>query len=117
MAAHFGSVDGRYLLVSGRAANASADKPYVWFIVSAETGQRVGLFQTSLGAARFHFEGSRLVFKEGPSRHRADPDDASEEAGWIDEPVRLRAIDVGTGVELWQYPVRDTAYRGPYPPS
>ena len=36
--------------------------------------------------------------------------------GLVDEPLKIRAVDLQTGQELWNWQVRDTTYRGPFPP-
>jgi hypothetical protein len=59
--------------------------------------------------APFVVVGSRLLYVAQPSARR------SGEAT-VSEPLRLRALDVRSGAELWVLPIVDTAYRGPMPP-
>ena len=59
-------------------------------------------------ALPFFVWGSRLVHEAPPSGRRVD-------GAWVEEPRTLRAFDLGTGAPAWSRPLRDPAYRGPYP--
>lgn len=104
----FAAADSRHLLAS-RQVEAGREK-YLWVIFSLETGARVAEVLHHLSAAAFFLSDSSLVYESLPSRQLID-------GKWVEEPLSLQAIELKTGAELWGRPVRDTAYRGPYPPA
>jgi hypothetical protein len=57
----------------------------------------------------FVVSGSRILYVALPSVHK-------EGGKMIDEPLRLRALDLKTGAEMWTAVLTDSAYRGPFPP-
>jgi hypothetical protein len=59
--------------------------------------------------APFVVSGSRIVYVAQPAMR-------VEGKKMIEEPLRLRALDLKTGAEMWTALVTDTAYRGPFPP-
>ncbi len=103
------SADGRHLL-----ASKLLDSPgpvWVWRIYSLETGEHVAEVRNASPAAWFFITGSSLI-------HEAPPGGRIMNGRLVmDQPLRLHAIDLETSDELWEWPFRDTAYRGPYPPS
>ena len=102
------SVDGRHLLASKRLDSA---KPHWgWRIYSLETGEQVAEVHNASPAAWFFITASSLILEAPPSSR------ISNGGLVIDQPFRLRAIKLATSEELWEWPFRDTAYRGPYPP-
>jgi hypothetical protein len=52
--------------------------------------------------------GNRLI-------HVAQPTTRREGSKVIDQPLRLRAVDLATGQEIWSRELRSTAYNGPFP--
>ncbi len=102
------SADGRYQLASKLLD--SARPVWVWRIYSLETGEHVAQVQNASPAAWFFITASSLI-------HEAPPSGRIINGRLImDQPLRLRAIDLKTSDELWERPFRDTAYRGPLPP-
>jgi hypothetical protein len=102
------SADSRYLLASRRLD--SAKSPWDWRVYSLETGQQVAQIRNALPAAWF-FINSSTIFLEVP------PTGGLSNMGMvIDQPLRLRAISLDTSDQLWEWPFRDTMYRGPHPP-
>ena len=103
------SADGWHLL-----ASKLLDSPgpvWVWRIYSLETGEHVAEVRNASPAAWFFITGSSLI-------HEAPPAGRIINGRFVmDQPLRLHAIDLETSDELWEWPFRDTAYRGPYPPS
>jgi len=100
------SADGRHLLVSRRTGS---DPDYEWVIFSLETGQRAATLHHPSPGARFFLADGLLV-------HEVRPASGLVEGRAIEEPLALRAVDLASGRERWKRPLRDTAYRGPYPP-
>ena len=105
----YASADGRHLLASKRI-ESSRPIEYLWSIYSVETGESVAQIRHSSPAAWFFLYGSSLI-------HASPPTSRLVNGKWINEPPKLRAIALENGAELWDRPVRDTAYRGPYPPA
>lgn len=104
--ARFSSADGRYVLASRRTGNAAA--PYQWTISDAATGTVLGSFPAEISMSPFTVAGKRLI-------HVAQPEARLEGAKWVEQPLRLRAVDLSTGRELWTREIRDTEFRGPFP--
>lgn len=102
------SADSRHLLASTRLD--SAGPVWSWRIYSLETGKHVAQVQIPSPAAWFFMTPSSLV-------HEAPPTGRTLESRVVvEQRLRLRAIDLKTSDELWEWPFRYTAYRGPYPP-
>ena len=105
----FSSADGRSVLLSRVEATADDDR-YRWQIHARDDGDRLGSLMAPVSVAPFFVSGSTLVFESGLAiRHRGE--------GRLEvEALALRAVDVRSGVEQWRLEIRDTAYRGPFPP-
>lgn len=102
------SADDRHLLIAERRAPGDLEE-YEWSVVSLETGERVGQLRHHRSQARFFVAGRSLVLVEQPF--------ARQEGGeLIERPRRLRAVVLGSGSTVWERPLRDTAYYGPFPP-
>ncbi len=104
------SADYRHLLASRRNSSTQASGRYDWIIFSLSTGERIVEQQLDVPAAWFFVIGSVLIH-DAP-RRAVRVDDT-----WIEEPPKLRAIDLQTGSEHWIWYVRDTAFRGSQPPG
>jgi hypothetical protein len=105
----FLSADGRYVLSSQRVADDRVWDKYQWTIYDRGTGTRVGDFRTFVSVAPFLLVDERIVYVTGPFMQR-------RQDGVIEEPLKIRAVDLQTSQEVWNRGVRDTEYRGPYPP-
>lgn len=105
------SADSRHLLLTTRVEHDSASLPaYLWNIYSLATGERVAQVRNDSSASPFWVAGSLLVHQAPPSGHRTD-------GTWVTESLRIRGRDLANGAEIWNRPLRTTAYRGPYPPQ
>ena len=103
------SADQRHVLRSERVADpAQWRTPYRWTVSDNENGT-LGALQAPVSMAPFVVVGSRLFYVAQPSRRRSGQ-------GIVSEPLRLRAMDLKSGAEVWATPVLDPAYRGPLPP-
>lgn len=103
------SADGRHILASRRAGTTSP--AWTWRLYALETGTRVAEVGNDSPGARFFATPTGLVFEAPPTGRIASGELV------VDEPPRLRAIDLDSGGLLWEQPLRDTAYRGPHPPA
>jgi hypothetical protein len=101
------SADKRHLLASRR--DASDSRTWEWAVYSLETGAKVAELRHDTPAAWFFLSGSRLI-------HETNVTSRLVENRVVVEPGKLRAVDLETGTEVWSHAVRDTQYRGPYPP-
>jgi hypothetical protein len=102
------SADNRHLLMS-KLVETDPQVKYLWVIFSLETGTRVAEVRNFEPAAWFFISGSSLI-------HEVQPQSRLVKGVGIEEPRKLRAINLESGAELWNWPIRDTAYRGSYPP-
>jgi hypothetical protein len=105
----FLSADGRHVLSSQRVADDPVWDKYVWTLFERESGRRVGELRMHLRYVPFFVEGTRVV-------HQTPPYERREGADLRQEPLQLRAADLGSGAEVWHRPVRDTVDRDPPPP-
>lgn len=102
------AADSRHALASRRAGAGDAD--WLWRVYSLASGRQVTQLRQRSAATRFFLISSHLVHETAPTRRSLD-------GGIVEEPRRLRAIDLQTASESWTRPLRDTAYRGSYPPG
>lgn len=102
------SADGRHLLVVERVAPGEWEE-YGWSVFSLETGQRLGQVRNHQSHAWYVVRDSSLIYVAYPYG-RAIGDE------WVVEKQKLRAVEVDGGALIWERPLRDTEYRGPFPP-
>jgi hypothetical protein len=100
------SANHKHLLAS--KADYATHPPWHWLIFSIDSGKRVAEINMESPGARFLIRRDQLIYESPPQQRLV-----AEQ--WVNEPLRLRAIDLEGGNELWSRPIRDTAYRGPYP--
>ncbi len=96
------SSDCRHFLASKEADGGH------WQVYSVASGQRLTEIQSSLPGAEFFVCGNSLIF-DAPAVGKMSSGQFT-----MVQPRRLQAIDFA-GKELWARPIRETAYRGPYP--
>jgi hypothetical protein len=104
----FLSSDGRHVLASERIADDSIWDKYQWTIIERSSGRRVGSLRDYRSHAPFMVVGTTIYYETGPVERRTG-------GGVIQEPLRIRAVDLVKGAQLWIRDVRDTTYRGPFP--
>lgn len=103
-----GSLDGQHILSSERTKSGSLATRYRW-TVTDKAGATVGTVEAPVSMAPFVVSGTRLFYVAQPIARK-------EGNRMIQEPLRLRSLDLQTGAELWNQPVIDSAYRGAFPP-
>jgi outer membrane protein assembly factor BamB len=101
----FASPDGAYVLASQRVADDRVWDKYLWTIYQ-RNGTRVGEHRTHAAFAPFAVQGSVLLYVTEPYQLRGEEP----------QPMKLRAVDLKTGREIWARQVGDPKFRGPFPP-
>ena len=107
--AQFRAADGQHVMVSRRVEDDRVDAKYQWHVHAYPTGQLKGQAPNRASYAPFGVVGSWLLHESRPTIRRQGDD-------LIHEPLELRVIDLVHGREIWRWAIRDTTYRGPFPP-
>ena len=102
------SSDGRHVLASERAGSDEWNK-YRWVIYSL-SAIRLGELRSAFPQAPFFVAGTKLVFEGRPFVRLVDNQVERE-------PLKVRAVDLATGSEVWSVALRDTTFNGPFPPG
>jgi hypothetical protein len=105
----FLSVDGRFGLISERTASPSDLDQYTLTVVDRQTNARLGKFKSHTSSVRFIVIDSRIIYESTPYSQRQG-DQIRE------EPPSLNGVELATGEHVWSLILRDTTYRGPFPP-
>ncbi len=105
----FLSADGRHVLSSERVADDRVWEKYQWTIYNRSSGQRVGELRSYQSQAPFFVSGTLLTHEVGPYQRR-------DGEKLLEMPLAIRTVDLTAGRELWSRAIRDTTYRGPFPP-
>jgi hypothetical protein len=103
------SIDGNHTLKSKRIGDDSVWDKYQWTIIDNETEDEIGQLRSYLSQSGFVVVDSRIIFETGPYMRNT-------ESGLVEEPLMVRMVDLRSGDQVWSRPVRDTVYRGPFPP-
>ena len=104
------SADGRHVLISERIPSAEFRIDHNrWNVFDRETGAKVASFRSVISAAPFVVVG-RTLYYTSP----AHVDRRGERL--VHRGAMLRAVELGSGNELWAKTVRDSSFRGPFPP-
>lgn len=102
------SADHNHLLVAESVAPEDWDE-YRWSVFSLETGQLLGQVRNHRSHAWYAVRGAALLYVEPPYGRRLGAD-------WVVKPPMLRAVRLDTGALVWERPLRDISFRGPFPP-
>jgi photosystem II stability/assembly factor-like uncharacterized protein len=105
----FLSRDGRYLAISERTGNDPQLNKYTVKVYDSQNKAKVAEFPSHLAIVPFAVVGKQLVYEQSPYYQRTD-------GGQIEVPRTVKVLDLSSGKELWNTPVRDITYRGPFPP-
>ena len=103
------SIDDRHTLKSALVGDDSVWDKYRWTIVDNETGDEIGQLRSHFSQSAFVVVDSLIIFETGPLVRNIESELA-------EEPLMLRAVDLDSGQQIWSQPVRETEYRGPFPP-
>lgn len=102
------SIDGQHVLRSERTRENGPFPSYRWTITNA-SGATVGTADTAVSMAPFLVSGTRIFYVVRPTTRVRDGKS-------VQDRLRLRAMDLQSGAVLWESPIVDGAYRGPFPP-
>ena len=101
------SADASHRQASVPGVGSAADT-YEWTLFDAD-GDRLGSFTNQVEYAPFYVSDG-LVVLEGRPGARLQGEQM------VEQPLSLWAVSLSNGVELWRIAIRDTDYRGPFPP-
>lgn len=105
----FSSADGRNIMVSKQTGdNADLDK-YTLTVLDRKANTRLGEFKSQVSLVPYFVDDSRVIYESSPYVQRTGK-------GLVQEPPRIRAVDLKSGKEVWSFELRDTRYRGSFPP-
>lgn len=104
----FYSSDRQHVLVSVRLEAGDLQRRYRWTLYDLER-QRLGSFDAPVSYSPFVVVAGR-VLTIAPAAV------VKTEAGWLETPLSVRAMGLESGKEIWRAALRDTRYRGPFPP-
>ncbi len=103
------SVDGRHVMISERASSGTGIHRHRWTVYERGSGSRLGAMPSLVSAAPFLVVGRTL--------YHVSPPYAMQRGGKLLERLTsLRAFDLTRGAEAWSVEVRDSSFRGPFPP-
>jgi len=107
----FLSADGRHVLVAQMVDRGDPSNVYSrrWTIYDRESGARLGSVPALAAAAPFVVRGATLYHVEPAFATRRD-------GRMVRHPASLRAVDLRSGNELWKVTIRESDFRGPFPP-
>lgn len=104
------SADGRHVLVT-EPVDAAEFTLYRhrWTLYERSSGARLGTVPAMVSASPFVVVGTTLY-------HTAPAHAVRQEGRFVENPATLHAVNLKTGAEMWKIAVRETAFRGPFPP-
>lgn len=102
------SLDGQHVLKSERNPEGGLWTPYRW-TVTDKAGRVIGTANAPVSLTPFLVSGSRILYMAQPSVRK-------EGDKIVEQPLRLIAMDLSSGTEVWNSMVADSNYRGPFPP-
>ena len=105
----FRSGNDQHVLASEKADNDPWNV-YRWTVLNRGEGNVVGQVDRPVSTARFFVDGETLIHESSPFRRKT----ASGE--FETQGLRLVAVDLDNGRELWSLNLRDTVFRGVLPP-
>ncbi len=109
-ARRFVAQGGRHQLASAKL-ESEAGRRFRWTLSDSASGRVLGTVESKVAAAPFAVAGERLlVVSQAEGERPAGSDQINE------RPLELRGHDLASGREAWAVAIRDTTYRGPFPP-
>jgi len=105
----FISANGNHVLGSKRIESDSVWSKYQWIIYDHVTGNRIAVIKNHLSYSPYFVNDGQIIFETGSYIRRIDN-------VLVKKPLKIMSVDLQNGRELWSWPIRDTRYRGPFPP-
>lgn len=104
------SADGRHVLVT-EPVDAAEFTLYRhrWTLYERSSGARLGTVPAMVSASPFVVVGTTLY-------HTVPAHAVRQEGKFVESPATLHAVNLKTGAEMWKIAVRETDFRGPFPP-
>lgn len=104
------SADGRHVLVTETIESAGFSLfRHRWTMYERASGARLGSVPALVSATPFVVIGTTLY-------HTVPAYSVRQDGKFVENPTSLRAVNLKTGVEAWKMAVRETSFRGPFPP-
>lgn len=104
------SADGRHVLVTEPVGSTDFTLyRHRWTMYDRASGARLGSVPALVSATPFVVIGTTLY-------HTMPAHAVRQDGKFVDNPTSLRAVNLKTGVEAWKMAVRETSFRGPFPP-
>jgi len=103
------SVDGQSSMVSERTGGPADLQKYTLIVMDRKTSKQLGRFRSHTSVVPFIVIGSRVLYESTLYRYR-------DRDRLVEQPRRIEAVDLSTGSEVWSLELRDTVYRGAFPP-
>ena len=97
------SADGKHLLTSQKTNDDLVWDKYTITVTARATGARIGEFKSHVPVVPFYVKNSIIYYITEPYSRRVNN-------GLLEEPLKLRALNLTTGKELWSQAVKDTNY-------
>lgn len=104
----FASSDTRHVLITTRTAPGASGE-YKWELFSLESGEAEGSILDHFSLGEF-FLAENLIIVVTPPFSRV------ENGQMVEYPLSLRAIQLNTSELIWDHRLRNTQFRGPFPP-
>jgi hypothetical protein len=104
----FRSIEGNFVLAS-EAVAGSASRSHDWTIYD-RAGDYLGMTRMNVSYLPFTVVDGVLLLVSNPYQSR------TSEGLVEDVATQLRGIDLSSGKQIWAFEIRDTVYRGPFPP-
>ena len=105
----FLSADGLDIMVSKRTGDDADLDKYTLTVLDRKTNARLGEFKSEVSLVPFFVDDAKVIYQSSPYVRRNGKD-------IVQEPPRIRAVDLKSGKEVWTFELRDTRYRGYFPP-
>ena len=102
------TLDGGHVVASILVGDDTVFEKYKLSIHDKATGERVGVINSHTALPRLYVNNDRIIVLH-------DAHSRTEEGKMTDVPMTLLAFSMD-GNEVWSREVRDTEFRGPYPP-
>jgi hypothetical protein len=105
----FLSADGQDFLTSRQIGDNAELEKYLLSVFDTKTKTKIGEFKSRVSLVPFFVTDSRVIYESSPYAYRTGKE-------LVEEPRRIRAVDLRTGREEWNFVLRDTTYQGSFPP-